>query len=392
MSVLMITPWYGMRERGGVAVAVENLVFGLGGIGVRIYVLVLVGDGWLPKHERGSSGEHIFYLPLRSRSERPRRLKSLMGYWLRLPAAWLLVSFLLITGRCRIVHFHYCAEEYDELRKIVRRLRRRIVTTFHGSDIAIEADEETMRAAIRGLVGDSVQVTTCSNYLLGQLLRKIPESTAKSTAILNTAHPSFAKAAREFVSQPETDIDVLYVGALRSVKGPDVLLEAFIEVVKLKPDARLCIIGTGVMEGELRRTVEREGLEANVELLGPVPHPDLVEYYARAKVVAVPSRSEGLSQVAIEAAIMGKPVVATDVGGLPEVVAENESGLLVPSNDPAALCCAILSLLQDPELSEKLGKQAKARALKLFNQRSMAATFVQLYRDASVSRLVAVNR
>jgi glycosyltransferase involved in cell wall biosynthesis len=385
MSVLMITPWYGIEERGGVAVVIENLVCGLRDFGVRILVLVLVGDGWLPRYERGQSGEHIFRLPIRARSESAGRLKSLLGYWLRLPGAWLLVSLMLIVGRCRIVHFHYCSEEYDDLRRIVRRFRRRIVATFHGSDIAFGADEETIGAAIRGLVGDSARVTTCSNYLLAQLLRKVPDSNAKATAILNTVHPTFAKAAREFISPQVADIDVLYVGALRPVKGPDVLLEAFVEVVKLKPDARLCFIGTGDMKGELRRTVEREGLETNVELLGSIPHSDLVQYYARAKVVVVPSRSEGLSQVAIEAAIMGKPVVATDVGGLPEVVVENESGLVVPANDPAALSCAILSLLQDHEHSMKLGRQAKTRALKLFNQRSMAGAFVQLYRDASVA-------
>ena len=385
MSVLMITPWYGMRERGGVAVIVENLVCGLRDIGVRTYVLVLIGDGWLPKHERGSSGEHIFYLPIRARSQSAGHLKFRLGYWLRLPAAWLLMSYLLIMGRCRIVHFHYCAEEYEHLRRVARGLRRRIVTTFHGSDIAIGADEEVMRTAIRGLVSDSVQVTTCSHYLLSQLLRKIPESNAKGRAILNTAHPTFTKAARDFVVPPESDIDVLYVGALRPVKGPDVLLKAFVEVVKAKPNARLCIIGTGEMEDELRKTIAGERLETNVELLGSRPHRDLVEYYARSRVVAVPSRSEGLSLVAIEAAIMGKPVIASDVGGLPEVVSENESGLIVPSNDPAALSGAILMLLRDLELSAKLGRQAKSRASKLFNQQSMAATFVQLYREVNAS-------
>jgi L-malate glycosyltransferase len=385
MSVLMITPWYGMREPGGVAVIVENLVCGLRDIGVRTYVLVLIGDGWLPKHERGSSGEHIFYLPIRARSQSEGRLKFLLGYWLRLPAAWLLMSYLLIMGRCRIVHFHYCAEEYEHLRRVARGLRRRIVTTFHGSDIAIGADEEVMRTAIRGLVSDSAQVTTCSHYLLSQLLRKIPESNAKGRAILNTAHPTFAKAAREFVVPPESDIDVLYVGALRPVKGPDVLLKAFVEVVKAKPNARLCIIGAGEMEDELRKTIAGERLETNVELLGSRPHQDLVEYYARSRVVAVPSRSEGLSLVAIEAAIMGKPVVASDVGGLPEVVSENESGLIVPSNDPTALSGAILMLLQDLELSTRLGMQAKSRAGRLFNQQRMAATFVQLYGEVNAS-------
>lgn len=385
MSVLMITPWYGTKERGGVAIAVENLVCGLRGVGVRILVLVFVGDGWLPRYERGLGGEHIFRLPLRARSESSGRLKSLLGYWLRLPGAWLLMSFLLIGGRCRIVHFHYCSEEYDDLRRIAMRFRRRIVATFHGSDIVFGADEESIGAAIRGLVCDSVRVTTCSNQLLGQLLSKVPESNAKSVAILNTADPSFVKAARECIFPAEADIDVLYVGALRPVKGPDVLLEAFFEVMSSKPDARLCIIGTGDMEDALRRSVEMQGMEANVELLGAIPHSDLVQYYAKAKIVAVPSRSEGLPLVAIEAAIMGRPVVATDVGGLPEVVADNESGLVVPCNNPAALSRAILSLLDDDELCATLGRQAKSRALNLFNQRNMAAAFVQLYRDASVS-------
>jgi glycosyltransferase involved in cell wall biosynthesis len=385
MSVLMIAPSYGMKDRGGVAVAVENLVCGLRGAGMRSHVLVPIGDGWLPRCERGTSGECIFYLPMRARSESEGRLKSLLGYWLRLPFAWLVMSFLLVAGRCRIVHFHYCAEEYDDLRRIVRRFQSRIVTTFHGSDIAIAADEEPMRAAIRRMVADSMMVTTCSNDLLRQLLRKIPESTAKSTAILNAVHMSFMKAARECSLPPQSDIDVLYVGALRHVKGPDVLLEAFVEIVKLRPEARLCIVGVGDMEGDLRRKVASEGLEANVVLAGSVAHVDLVEYYARTKLVVVPSRSEGLGNVAIEAAIMGKPVIATDVGGLREVVAENESGLVVPANDPSELARAILSLLQDAKLSTKLGKQAKTRAIKLFDPGAMAERFVQLYGEVCVA-------
>jgi glycosyltransferase involved in cell wall biosynthesis len=376
-----------MRVQGGVAVAVENLVCGLRDAGVRSHVLVPIGDGWLPKFEIGGSGEWIFYVPVRARSQTTKRLKSLLGYWLRLPLAWLVIGFLLVARRCQIVHFHYCAEEYDDLRRIAGRFRRRIVTSFHGSDIAIAANEETMRAVIRKLVADSVGVATCSNDLLRQLLRKIPESAAKSTTIVNAVHMSFLNAAREFPPRAESDIDVLYVGALRPVKGPDVLLAAFVDVVRFRPEARLCMIGTGEMEGQLRRRVACEGLEANVDMVGSISHLDLVEYYARAKVVAVPSRSEGLPHVALEAAIMGKPVVATNVGGLPEAVANNESGLLVSADDPSDFARAILSLLQDTRLSTKLGEQAKTRALKLFDPKGMAAKFLHLYGNAPVSEL-----
>jgi glycosyltransferase involved in cell wall biosynthesis len=375
----MITPWYGMKDQGGVAVAVENLVCGLRAAGVQSHVLVPIADGWLPKYERGINGEWIFYIPLRARTASAGHFKSSLGYWLRLPSAWVLLGFLLVTRRRRVVHFHYWAEAYDDLRRIARRFQPRIVTTFHGSDIAIAADEESIRDAIRRQVTDSVAVTTCSSNLLQQLIRKIPEAAAKSTAILNAVHVRFMKAAGECSPPSKSDIDLLYVGALRPIKGPDVLLDAFAEIVKLKPEARLCIVGTGDMETELRRTVQRHGLEGNVALLGSIPYLDLIEYYARAKVVVMPSRSEGLPNVALEAAIMGKPIVATDVGGLREAVANNESGLVVPADDRFELASAILSLLQDTKLSTKLGEQAKTRAFKLFDPNSMAARFLQLY-------------
>ena len=386
LPVLIVTPWYGRRERGGVALAVENLVYALRGRGVGCFVLVTGGNGWFPRLARGEMEEPIVYLPLRHRHGRSKGAKSFFGYWLRFLMAWVVLSFVFIRYRCPVVHFHYCAEEYDELLRIVRAFDRLIVTTFHGSDIFIAADTAPTKHVIRKLITSSTIVTTVSQGLLQELRRKFPDVEARSTTVHNSVHMKFMAEPSDSGASAVGDLDLLFVGALLPIKGPDLLLDAFAGVIEQRPDVSLCIVGTGLLEADLRRRIEKENLEANVRLVGAVPYGDLMAYYTRAKVIVLPSRSEGFSLVAAEAAIMGRPVIATSVGGLPEVVVHEGSGIIIPPNNAVELSKAILMLLENPALSRRLGASARARALQVFDPGLMAAKYEGLYQEAISTR------
>ena len=163
------------------------------------------------------------------------------------------------------------------------------------------------------------------------------------------------------------------VGRLIPIKGLDVLLRAFALARARVPGLTLEIAGSGPLEGELRATAPD-----GVSLIGRVA--PAAPVLGRAAIVVVPSRGEGFGMVALEAAERGRAVVATRVGGLPEIVADGETGLLVPSEDASALADALVELATDPERVRRLGAAARRRALEAFPERRPAEELDLLYR------------
>ena len=156
------------------------------------------------------------------------------------------------------------------------------------------------------------------------------------------------------------------VGRLIPIKGHDVLLRALALVQDRLPEITLEVAGDGPLERDLRATVSRLGLGERVSFLGRVTRPGPV--FERAELVVVPSFGEGFGMVALEAMERGRPVVASDVGGLPEIVEAGRTGLLVPSGDAEALAAAIVELAGDPARAAGMGAAGRKRALAEFSQ------------------------
>lgn len=137
---------------------------------------------------------------------------------------------------------------------------------------------------------------------------------------------------------------ILAVGNLYPVKGQDVLIDAFASLVKTRSDLELRIIGAGTEYAALLERARSAGVAGQVTFVAPMSHALLAGEYRAARVLAMPSRNEGLPNVALEALASGTPVVATRVGGLPEIV-RAESGLLVEPDDSPALAAALATAL-----------------------------------------------
>ncbi|MBI4817558.1 MAG: glycosyltransferase family 4 protein [Deltaproteobacteria bacterium] len=181
--------------------------------------------------------------------------------------------------------------------------------------------------------------------------------------------PLLRKEARLALGIEPDERVVLGVGRLLPVKGFDVLAEAR---PMMTTKARVMVIGDGPERGAL----EGRGLE----LLGS--RGDAPALLAAADVLVCPSRSEGFPQVPIEAAWARVPVVGTRVGGLPEVVVDGETGLLVPAADPIALAAAIDRLVADRALATRLGEGARARVIREgLTAKAMVERMRVLYRE-----------
>jgi D-inositol-3-phosphate glycosyltransferase len=165
---------------------------------------------------------------------------------------------------------------------------------------------------------------------------------------------------------------LLFAGRLEPLKGADTLLSAVAQLCR-EPrfdDVVTLVIGDdsgdGAAAGGERRRLEMvagdQGLSSRVRFLGAVDHEELADYYDLADVFVMPSRTETFGLVALEAQAVGTPVVASAVGGLTEVIEDGLTGILVGARQPDAFAAAIRTLLDDPDLRERMGEAARRRA------------------------------
>jgi glycogen(starch) synthase len=176
---------------------------------------------------------------------------------------------------------------------------------------------------------------------------------------------------------------VLGFGRLVADKGFDLAVRAFAAVTRRVPNARLVLAGDGAARADLERLVTDMGLSQSVEFVGMVAPADVPALIARASLVVVPSRwDEPFGLVALEAAVMARPVVATRAGGLVEVVEEGTTGLLVDKEDPDALAAALLRLLEDPATADRMGVAARARARERFSWERCVTSYERLYESS----------
>jgi glycosyltransferase involved in cell wall biosynthesis len=177
---------------------------------------------------------------------------------------------------------------------------------------------------------------------------------------------------------------VLYAGRLVYQKGVDRLIAAMPALLAGDPRLRLEIVGDGPERGTLNELAARLGVGASVSFTGAVDHAAVFHHLNRATVVALPSRgSEGLPMAAIEAALMGRPVVATRHRGIEEAVMDDETGILVESEGAGepVLAPSLSRLIDSPLLAERLGRSARARALDAFGWDAHVARYAELYDD-----------
>ena len=185
------------------------------------------------------------------------------------------------------------------------------------------------------------------------------------------------RAPRPPLSEPPL---IAFAGRLSPEKGVQVLLRAFQLVVQSVPGVRLSIVGSGPERPSIERLARELGVGGQIELAGHLQKAEMENRLERAWVQAVPSLwHEPFPNVATEAMMRGTAVVASHMGGLPEIVEPGETGYLVPARDVPALAGALTEIVADRGLAERLGEAGRWRALRLFSMESSASRFEKLY-------------
>ncbi len=167
------------------------------------------------------------------------------------------------------------------------------------------------------------------------------------------------------------------VGRLNWAKDQDSLIRAFARVHATRPDSALVLVGSGELRGDLEDRARLEGVAPAVHFLGD--RGDVAQLLRGLDLFALSSVSEGYSMALLEAAASALPIIATEVGGNAEIVRHGETGMLVPSGDPAALAATLGALLDAPALALELGTCARAWVLEHGSLEAMAARYARLY-------------
>jgi len=197
---------------------------------------------------------------------------------------------------------------------------------------------------------------------------------------IHVAHSDYG----EFFNRPLAALpDVpaaVFIGVLEAYKGVDVLLRAWEAVVRRLPDASLFVIGSGREEAALRAQIIGSALEDSVRFQSPVPRHELPAHIDNAWCLVLPSRSEGLPRVVLEAMARARAVVAARVGGLAELVANGRNGWLVNADDPVALAERLVQVLSDRDAAVAMGNEGRRTA----QRRSPVEEY-----EAGIARLAA---
>ena len=172
---------------------------------------------------------------------------------------------------------------------------------------------------------------------------------------------------------------LIMVARLDPLKDHSTALRAMAQVVEKRPEAQLLLVGAGPEADRVEREVSAMGLQRHVHLLGR--RTDIPRLLGASDAFLLTSTSEGIPLALIEAMAAGLPVVATGVGGIPEVIVDGQCGLLAAAGDATTLANHILSILADPSLGQQMGQRGRARALARFSEEQMLAGYDSLYRQ-----------
>jgi glycosyltransferase involved in cell wall biosynthesis len=218
--------------------------------------------------------------------------------------------------------------------------------------------------------------TTNRSFLKGKIVRSPHHLTAISTALIKIASDlgrsdvTLIPNGLDLSTMPQREKvpgSVLFVGRLEPWKGIDVLLEAFKEITNHQSpitNASLRIVGEGSARKDLEKLSEELGLSDRVSFVGFVPIPEVYEEFAKAEIFCGLSRSEALGNVFLEAQAAGCAVIGTNIGGIPDIITHEQTGLLVPSDDSDAATAALSRLLTDGGLRSSLATAGRGNATK----------------------------
>ena len=251
----------------------------------------------------------------------------------------------------------------------------RIPSVYTSHDPIIFDDDQT--PLLRKILETVDRIVTVSDYMQERIRRLMPGADLRVRTIhYGLESPQIEPAPLDFAAP-----QLFCAARITENKGFDIALRAFPAVLDRFPAARFVIAGDGPMRSRLEQLSEALGLHDHVTFTGWVAPAEIPRLINESALAVIPSRwEETFGLVTVQAMQVARPVVASAIGGIPEVVADGVTGLLVPPGDPALLAGAILTILEDPERAGVMGALGRTRATELFSWVRCLSEYESVYR------------
>ena len=249
--------------------------------------------------------------------------------------------------------------------------------TPHGGSLNFKPG--TLEQRLLLLVERGLETVTSGLIFESAYAARIYRTRVKAKGAAQRVIPNGLKPGDFAPAKPRTGAtDVLFVGELRSVKGVDILLDTLAEIKSARP-VTATIVGSGPDAAKLKAMASSLGLDGLVTFAGVMP---VREAFAHGRIMVVPSLAESFPYVVLEAIAAGLPLIATNVGGIPEIVAESDTGLIEPGS-VASLASALKSTLDDPDGANARASRLKAKVESKFTVAAMTDAVLDFYAAAS---------
>ncbi len=295
----------------------------------------------------------------------------------------------------QIYRFHFQSALIDKNLKDIKELKgsvSQLVDSFEPDILHINSSEPSIFFLQHIIRSQSIQILATVHFILskrytentlyGRTLRLtdwvvgVSDSIMKDAVSINPKIKNRTSVIPNCLKMPTskpTDLPfdppiLLCLGRLDHDKGFDIAITGFAKVLEIYPDAKMVIAGEGPDKIEIETCVQKLKLDQSIEFIGRVEIEDIPDLINRVTIVIIPSRSrESFGLVALQAAQFARPVIASNVGGLPEIVLHNKTGLLTEPENSKSIENAILKLLADIDNTKKIGSSAYLRTIKEFS-------------------------
>lgn len=355
---LFVLPW-SLKHFGGVNQVVISLAHAMLASGaVRPLVLICDWDAHRPVWEEMHGVQTVRWRirPWPAQGAAKEKMVFLAWLWRFQP----MFAHFCQVQQVATINLHYPGSVAFTLDHAVQRLRRPLplVFSFHGSDtVQLQEASPAARAQWRAMLARADRLVVCSADLGRRVVQALGEGLPLQL-VYNGIDASSFKALPEAASTAPQHIAgrvILSVGKFVALKGQDVLVRAFAQLAQNASDLQLVLVGAdGNALQELRQLCVTEGLQERVHFFVDVPHPQVAWFFRQAHIFCLPSRQEAFGLVLLEAGAFSLPVIASSVGGIPELIKDRVHGLLVPADDVCALAAGLRMLLNDPQLGRQM--------------------------------------
>jgi glycosyltransferase involved in cell wall biosynthesis len=355
MRILIVVPQD--EEIGGVASVVGSLSTYLVRRGHEVFFLHPAKNIFLRKKttKLGFPGYDLrLQMPLGARHP----LISIPAFLLLFPVVLFELIRLLKRHKIQVVNIHYPTDCFFYLALCKRLLGLPLITSVHGADIVVSGVPYPYYSwAFEYLLSMSERIVAPSRAFQRNFIRVFPSLEQKTTWIHSgidlTQVQNCCPASNESNETPY----LLCVSAYKEQKAIDVLIHAFKTIHRADSSVKLVIVGAGELLTAMRELAARLDVQDYIEFRGPTAKAEVLRLLRGCKLFVLPSRFETFGIVILEAMACKKPIVATRVGGIPEIIESGKNGLLVDADNPEALAEGVITILRDPKLQDKIAAE-----------------------------------